>query len=137
LGDVPLTLQRAEWHAAHGGDPNAGYLSADYETGQEVRLVDGEHVVFGDGSVRCLPTPGHTAGHQSLLVRTAERDVVLTADACYFRETIETSRLPLFGHDRDDQLRSLDRLRALETAGAHLVFGHDRAQIPDDDVRRM
>lgn len=137
VGDVPLIVQQAEWDAAHGGDPDAGYLEADYETGQDVRLVDGEHDVFGDGSVTCLPTPGHTAGHQSLAVRTADREIVLTGDACYFRETIETSRLPPFGHDRGDQLRSLDRLRRLEASGAHLVFGHDQAQIPDDDVRRL
>lgn len=137
LGDVPVVVQRTEWEAAHGGDPSAGYLAADYDTGQEVRLVDGEHDVFGDGTVVCIPTPGHTAGHQSLRVRTAEREIVLTGDACYFRRSLEESRLPLFGHDRDEQLRSFDRLRALEAAGAQLVFGHDPAQWPDDAVRAI
>jgi N-acyl homoserine lactone hydrolase len=132
LGDVPVVVQRAEWEAAHGGDAGAGYLAADFDTGQDLRLVDGEHDVFGDGSVVCVPTPGHTAGHQSLRVRTAGREVVLTGDACYFRESLDTSRLPLFGHDRAEQLRSFDRLRALEAAGAHLVFGHDPTQWPDD-----
>ena len=102
--------------------PAPAYQAADFDTGQEVRLVDGEHDVFGDGTVACIPTPGHTAGHQSLRVRTADRAIVLTADACYFRQSLETSRLPRFGHDRDEQLRSFDRLRALEAAGAHLVL---------------
>jgi glyoxylase-like metal-dependent hydrolase (beta-lactamase superfamily II) len=102
-----------------------------------VQLVDGEHDVFGDGSVVCLPTPGHTAGHQSLRVRTDEREIVLTGDACYFRETLETSRLPLFGFDRDQQLASLELLRRLEADGAHLHFGHDLAQVPDDAVRTL
>lgn len=137
LGDVPVLVQQDEWEAAHGGDPDAGYLSVDFETGQDVVLVQGEHDVFGDGTVVCVPTPGHTAGHQSLRVRTDDGEVVLTGDACYFRETLETSRLPVFGNDRDTQLQSLDRLRAWEAAGARLVFGHDADQFPDDHVRRL
>ncbi|MEX2292953.1 MAG: N-acyl homoserine lactonase family protein [Acidimicrobiales bacterium] len=134
LGDVPVIVQRAEWDAAHGGDPTAGYNPADFETGQDMRLVDGEHDVFGDGSVVCIPTPGHTMGHQSLRVRTAAREVVLTGDACYFRRSLDESRLPLFGHDREQQLLSHGVLRSLEAAGAHLVFGHDPDQWTDDEV---
>lgn len=134
LGDVPVVVQRAEWEAAHGGDPTAGYVAADYDTGQDVRLVDGEHDVFGDGTVVCIPTPGHTAGHQSLRVRTADREVLLTSDACYFRQSLEESRLPLFGNDREQQLRTFATLSALEAAGAHLVFGHDPAQWSGDGV---
>jgi N-acyl homoserine lactone hydrolase len=137
LGDVPVVVQRAEWEAAHGGDTSAAYLPADYDTGQDVRLVDGEHDLFGDGSVVCIPTPGHTAGHQSLRVRTADRELVLTGDACYFRESLERSKLPLFGHDRAQQLRTFATLRALEAAGAHLVFGHDPAQWSDDTPRQL
>lgn len=137
LGDVPVLVQRREWDAAHGGDPLSAYDPADFDTGQDVRLVDGEHDVFGDGTVVCVPTPGHTAGHQSLRVRTAEREVVLAGDACYFRRSLEESRLPLFGHDRDEQLRSMDLLRRLEAAGAHLVFGHDPVQWSDDEVVQL
>jgi hypothetical protein len=39
--------------------------------------IDGEHDVFGDGSVICLPTYGHTPGHQSLKCRHAGGEVVL------------------------------------------------------------
>ena len=136
LGDVPVLVQRAEWDAAHGDDPTAGYQEHDYDTGQEVRLLDGEHDLFGDGAVVCVPTPGHTAGHQSLRVRTDEAEIVLTGDACYFRESLDTGRLPLFGFDPEQQHRSLDLLRSMEAAGAQLVFGHDPDQLADDAVRR-
>jgi glyoxylase-like metal-dependent hydrolase (beta-lactamase superfamily II) len=134
LGDVPVLVQRAEWDAAHGGDPNAGYQDQDVDTGQDVRLLDGEHDLFDDGTVVCIPTPGHTAGHQSLRVRTEDAEVVLTGDACYFRESLETGRLPLFGFDPEQQHRSLDLLRSMEAAGSRLVFGHDPDQIADDAV---
>jgi glyoxylase-like metal-dependent hydrolase (beta-lactamase superfamily II) len=137
LGDVPVLVQRAEWESARSAGSRSGYVDADLDTGQEMRLLDGGHDVFGDGTVVCVPTPGHTAGHQSLRVRTAEREVLLVGDACYFRRSLETSRLPLFGHDKDEQLRTFDRLRALEATGTHLVFGHDPDQWPDDQVHRL
>jgi glyoxylase-like metal-dependent hydrolase (beta-lactamase superfamily II) len=125
--NATVVVQRAEWAAGRDPDQIAAnaYNPRDYDLGQELLLADGEHDLFGDGSVVCVPTPGHTPGHQSLRVRTAAGDVVLTADSCYLRRTLEESRLPAFFHDREESLRSLERLRALQAAGARLVFGHD------------
>jgi hypothetical protein len=33
-----------------------GFNRRDFDLGHKLRLVDGEHDVFGDGSVVCLPT---------------------------------------------------------------------------------
>jgi glyoxylase-like metal-dependent hydrolase (beta-lactamase superfamily II) len=90
-----------------------------------LRLVDGEHDVFGDGSVVCLPTHGHTPGHQSLKLRLEGGDVVLAADSCYFCRTLRERRLPRFAYDKEQMLISLDRLEVLETGGARIFFGHD------------
>ena len=90
-----------------------------------VKQVEGEHDLFGDGSVVCIPTYGHTPGHQSLKVRTETGEVVLTGDACYFCRTLRERRLPRFVYDREQMLASLDRLEALERGGAKLFFGHD------------
>jgi glyoxylase-like metal-dependent hydrolase (beta-lactamase superfamily II) len=61
--------------------------------------LTGPRALLGDGRVICLPTFGHTPGHQSLLIRLDGGDVVLAADACYFRETLEELRLPMIVHD--------------------------------------
>jgi glyoxylase-like metal-dependent hydrolase (beta-lactamase superfamily II) len=90
-------------------------------------LADGVHDVFGDGAVECLPTHGHTPGHQSLRLRLASGDVVLTADACYLRRTLDSLALPPVVDDRAAALASLEKLRALAAAGARLSFGHDPA----------
>ncbi len=73
----------------------------------------------------CIPTYGHTPGHQSLKVRTERGEIVLTGDACYFCRTLRERRLPRFVYDREQMLASLDRLEALEKGGAKLFFGHD------------
>ena len=127
IPNATLLVQRREWDA--GMDPDAaarhGYNPRDFDLGHKVRLVDGEHDVFGDGSVLCLPTHGHTAGHQSLRLRLDGGDVVLAADACYFCRTLRERRLPRNVQDRAAMLASLDRLEALERGGARIFFGHD------------
>jgi glyoxylase-like metal-dependent hydrolase (beta-lactamase superfamily II) len=57
-------------------------------------------LVFGDCSVICLPTYGHTAEHQSLRVTLDGGDIVPAADACYFCQTLRERRLPRYVPDR-------------------------------------
>ena len=65
------------------------------------------------------------SGHQSLRVALDTGPVILTADACYMRRTLEHLHLPPFAHDREQALDSLRRLRELQARGARLIFGHD------------
>jgi len=124
-----LVVQRREWQV--GAEPDLiatqHYNPADYALGHDVLELDGEHDLFGDGRVVCLPTPGHTPGHQSLRVRLDCGDVILTADACYLRRTLEDLHLPSIVHDEAAVRTSLLRLRALRAGGARLVFGHEPA----------
>jgi glyoxylase-like metal-dependent hydrolase (beta-lactamase superfamily II) len=124
LPNARLVVQRAEWSAAAEGD-GVTYNPVLYDLGHEVTTVDGDHDLFGDGSVTCLSTPGHAVGHQSLRVVTDGGPVVLAADACYFTRTLDGGALPSFGHDLEEQKRSLDRLRAERSAGARVIPGHD------------
>jgi glyoxylase-like metal-dependent hydrolase (beta-lactamase superfamily II) len=127
IPNATMIVQRREWEAClkpeiaipHGYDPR------DYDVGHVVRLIEGEYDVFGDGSVVCLPTYGHTPGHQSLRVRLASGETVLAADACYFCRTLRERRLPRYVFDREAMMESLDRLQALDAAGARIIFGHD------------
>ena len=122
-----LVIQRPEWEA--GSEPDSqrknGFNPRDYDLGHSVILADGEHDIFGDGTLTCIPTYGHTPGHQSLRVRLDRGDVVLTGDACYFKETLETLKLPTFSYDFEMQRKSLLRLRKLQNSGARIFYGHD------------
>jgi N-acyl homoserine lactone hydrolase len=127
IPNATMLVQRREWDAGMDPDTAArhGYNPRDFDLGHKLHLLDGEHDVFGDGSVVCLPTYGHTAGHQSLRLRLDSGEVVLAADACYFCRTLRERRLPQYVHDREAMLASLDRLGALEGQGARIFFGHD------------
>jgi glyoxylase-like metal-dependent hydrolase (beta-lactamase superfamily II) len=127
IPNATMLIQRREWQAAMDPEIAAlrGFNRRDFDLGHKVRQLDGEHDVFGDGSVVCLPTYGHTPGHQSLKLRLDAGEVVLAADACYFCRTLRERRLPMRVHDRAEMLASLDRLERLEAAGARIFFGHD------------
>jgi glyoxylase-like metal-dependent hydrolase (beta-lactamase superfamily II) len=130
LPNATLVIQRREWDAGRDPDLMArnAYDPRNYDLGQPLRRADGEHDLFGDGRVVCIPTYGHTRGHQSLRVRADSGEIVLTADSCYLRRTLETLHLPALADDREQMLESLRRLRALRDAGARLLFGHDPEQ---------
>jgi len=127
LPNARVLVQRRDWEAGHDPERAAAlfFAKGDFDHGHDVVLLDGEHDLFGDGRVVCLPTFGHTPGHQSLRVRLDGGDVVLTADACYLRRTMEQEHLPPQPHDADAMRASLRRLRALRDAGARVVYGHD------------
>src|SRR5262245_8567903 len=133
LPRATLVVQRREWDAANDPDLAARNFveRIDWDHGHARRMIDGEHDLFGDGRVVCVPTHGHTPGHQSLRLRLDDgRDVLFTADACYLRESLIARRLPSFGHDRVAMRAVLDRFDALAAGGTELVFGHDPEQWP-------
>jgi len=101
-----------------------------------VRKLSGDVDVFGDGSVRILSTPGHTPGHQSLLVRMAKTGtVILSGDAAHFRDNWENRRVPSMNTDRDQTLASLQRIADLLAQNkAELWINHDKPQ--SDAYRR-
>jgi len=93
-------------------------------------MIDGEHDVFGDGSIVLPPTYGHTPGHQSLLVRTGKNaQIVCASDACYTRENMDRDVLPKVLWNPSVMRDSLAALRKLrDQAGAAMFYGHDPAQ---------
>lgn len=127
IPNAQLVVQRREWDAGHDDEMRQRnfYDPRDYDLGHAVRCLDGEHDLFGDGRVVCMPTYGHTPGHQSLRVRLDRGEVILTGDACYLARTLEHLHLPGVVHDRDAMLASLHALRRLRDAGARIIFGHD------------
>lgn len=51
----------------------------------KTQIIDGDYDVFGDGSVVILATPGHTPGHQSLLVNLKKTGpVILSGDLYHY-----------------------------------------------------
>jgi N-acyl homoserine lactone hydrolase len=122
---VPVVVQRREWQGgADEATVERNFLQPrDYRGSEEqVELVDGDHDLLGDGSIELLLTPGHTPGHQSVVV--GDR-LVIGGDVVHYASGLDDLRLPMFGDDLDAQAESAKRLRALRDAGATVLPGHD------------
>jgi glyoxylase-like metal-dependent hydrolase (beta-lactamase superfamily II) len=127
--DSTLIMQRREWDAAMASPQKP------ISPGHKAELLDGDSDLFGDGSVTILSTPGHTAGHQSLLVRLSKTGyVLLTGDAVHFQSNWDNRRVPGFNADRQLSLASMDKLaRIADEKHAQLWINHDK---PSSDARR-
>jgi glyoxylase-like metal-dependent hydrolase (beta-lactamase superfamily II) len=119
-----LLMQRAEydWAFANGKKP----FSPDHP----VTKLDGDRDVFGDGTVLILSTPGHTPGHQSLLVTLPNTGaLLLTADAAHFKSNWDARRVPSMNTDADKTLASMQRLANVASErNAQIWISHDKAQ---------
>jgi glyoxylase-like metal-dependent hydrolase (beta-lactamase superfamily II) len=136
-------VSEAEWKAAATGPRPLlnGYRRAHFDYAFEYRTIDfgrGEidsyatfgrtFDLFGDGSVHLAYTPGHSAGHMSVIARLKERDFVIGGDATYTAAQLEgTAPPPPRPADAHNYRRSLQELRLFrrEFPGAIVTPGHD------------
>lgn len=128
--DAAVVVHARELEAARAAESpiDSGYVREDYERPDlRWRPTDGELDLFGDGTVGLIETPGHSAGHMSLLLQLADTGpVLLTADAADNRAQWEGRAHVRALHSREQAAESLERLRGIvERTGALLVFGHD------------
>jgi glyoxylase-like metal-dependent hydrolase (beta-lactamase superfamily II) len=95
-----------------------------------VTELEGDRDVFGDGSVTILSTPGHTPGHQSLLVKLPKTGaVVLSGDAAHFKSNWDNRRVPAPNFSKEQTLASMQKLaEVLTREKAELWINHDKAQ---------
>ena len=131
--NAEVILRRAEYEYARAPDWYAEpvYIDADIRApGIRWSLLDDAedgYDVFGDGSIRCWSTPGHSPGHQSFEVRLPESGTfLLTIDAAYTSDHWNERALPGFLASAVDTVRSVRKLhRIARRSNAVVVTGHD------------
>ena len=103
---------------------------ARFKAEHPVTKLEGDHDVFGDGTVTIIATPGHTPGHQSLLVKLPKTGaVVLSGDAVHFKDNWDNRRVPSLNTDNDKSVASMQRIAdILAKEKAQLWINHDKAQ---------
>jgi glyoxylase-like metal-dependent hydrolase (beta-lactamase superfamily II) len=95
-----------------------------------VTKLEGDRDLFGDGSLTLVSTPGHTPGHQSLLVRLPKTGtVLLSGDAVHFRANWENRRVPSANTGQEETKKSMEKMAGiLAKEHAQLWINHDKAQ---------
>jgi N-acyl homoserine lactone hydrolase len=135
-----FVVDRREWEAGANGGALQGYHARQFDHAFDWRTLDytADPVesfagfaqtldLLGDGSVRLLSTPGHTPGHQSVLLRTSSGEVLLTADAAYTELGLRGEELPFVIQDEHHFRRSLREIQRYveQTPQAVVIPGHD------------
>ena len=119
---------------AFGPDAGVGYHPRDYAAlrGSRTVLVEETHDVFGDGSAVIHAAPGHTPGHQVLLLDLPVRGpLILVGDAYYAPADRTRRRAAAWNVDVAESFRSMDRIERLAaTTGARLFIHHDPTARP-------
>jgi N-acyl homoserine lactone hydrolase len=136
--DSTVVMQRAEhsWiNSPDGPNENVNQLMALARTllgaPKHLQLIDGDTDVFGDGSVTLVSTPGHTPGHQSLLVHLRKSGfIILSGDVVHLEENFENDIVPSLNTDKPQSIASMERIRRMiATYKATMFINHDKSQI--------
>jgi glyoxylase-like metal-dependent hydrolase (beta-lactamase superfamily II) len=119
-----LYVQKAEYEWP--GANNAPRFKVEHP----VTKLEGDRDIFGDGSVTILSTPGHTPGHQSLLVKLPKSGaIVLSGDAVHFTSNWEIRAVPSMNSDKEQTQASMQKIAdTLMKEKAQLWINHDKAQ---------
>jgi N-acyl homoserine lactone hydrolase len=132
-----ILMQRVEYtwiSSPDGTNDNVNQLKALARkllgTPKQLQLLDGDTDVFGDGSVTLISTPGHTPGHQSLLVHLKNSGfIILSGDVVHLEENFEKNTVPFRNTDKAASIASINRIRLMITTyKAKLFINHDKAQ---------
>jgi N-acyl homoserine lactone hydrolase len=122
---APFYIQRSELARARRADTVTSQWF-DF-AGARFELIDGDAQI-AEG-VRVVATPGHTVGHQSVIVDTPDGGAVMIGDAAYtsdiYRE-VDDADLEMWDgqySDREAWLESLHRLHEMHPHQVH--FCHD------------
>ncbi len=130
-----VLIGKGDWDAISSPNPPQGVNFKPFETWTKgegkVEALALDKDVFGDGSVIVLRTPGHTPGHQSLLVKLAQKgNVLISGDAVHFRENYESDGVPAFNFDRAQTVASVERLKKIAAVlKATVIIQHDKRDI--------
>ena len=123
--DALMLVQRVEYEWAGSRQDTVAIKKT-----HPVKLIDGDHDIFGDGSLVLLSTPGHTPGHQSLLVRLPRTGtVILSGDAVHFQTSFQHRYVPANNWSQVSSLESMDKLASIiAKEHAQLWINHDQPQ---------
>ncbi|MBA7681216.1 N-acyl homoserine lactonase [subsurface metagenome] len=125
--DSSIIIQKSEYRFAFYPDSFVApiYIREHFDHPLDYKLIEGDaQIVPG---VHVIHTPGHTPGHQSLMLKLPqEGTIILAADAIFMEENIEKDTPSSNAWSPDLAMNSMHRIQSLALwEGACLIPGHE------------
>ncbi len=123
-------VRKVEWNVMFAPKPTGIINPSTYsklKNSKTIFLAKDEYDVFGDGKVIIKSAPGHTPGHQVLIVKLAHTGtVILAGDLYHFQQERFTDKVPTFDYNKQESLASRAMIEAyIKKTGAQLWIEHD------------
>lgn len=130
-----LLIGKADWDALTAAAPDPRLQPHRFarwiERKSPVDGITGDRDVFGDGSVVVVATPGHTAGHHSLLVRLRHFGPVMLSGDLY--SSAEQYRAKHVSKDNSDPVRTLESFQRFDAMAkalkATVIIQHEPGDV--------
>lgn len=124
FGNAKIVVQRKEFDSACNPKPYQILAYPDKIDGSlNYWLIDGDLDLFGDSTMKIIQTPGHTEGHQSVLLNVEGEKIFIAGDACYTSENLKYNCLPGILWNPDKIMECYEMIRSLEDS--MIIFGHE------------
>ncbi len=120
-------VQKAEYRFAYYPSKflQGPYMKDHFDCGVKYELVEGDQEIFP--GIFLITSPGHTPGHQSVLVKLASgKHFIIAADAIYMQENLAEVIPPGNCWSQEDAIASINKIKLIQTlTEAAVLPGHD------------
>ncbi len=130
--NAKYVVQRTELHQAYVPEPHTrgGYVRKDFDKEVDWLILEGwkdnEWDLCGDGSVMIYFTPGHSPGHQSILLNLPSGlSMFLAGDACQIVSNM--AGVPSASSwNESEALKTIERIKRFRNQNVTIITGHDQ-----------
>lgn len=124
-----VSVHELEW-AQRPENEGKGYFKEDWNHPLNYKKLEGVYDIFNDDQITIMPMPGHTPGHQVVIVRLKHQGtIILSGDSVPFKENYENKIISINNTDDVQVSSSVNKVtKILKEKNATLIHGHDPKQ---------
>ena len=127
FSNAKFYVQAEELRYAYAPDrfQKAAYLKKFFDANLDYVPIRGKYRLTDN--IVLVPTPGHSIGHQSVLIKGERKNYMYCGDASPLRENLEKRDIPGVLYRADQALKSIDKLRSIKNVA--YIYSHDNEQL--------
>lgn len=135
--NTPIWIAHSELEDAKKTKRSFEYKREDFDfldKYENIVYINDATFVDGNSNICIVPTPGHSAGHLSLLLSGKSKKMLLTGDAVYTMTGLMENKINTFAFSRSAAINSLNIIHSLKVQCDYVICGHDCDEYSDCEI---